>query len=289
MRIAVFLKPVLDAECPFVMTDEAYTLESFFIPTIVDPADLHVLSMIRAAYPVGTAEIVAVCIEPGASDEVVRKGVAYGADRALVVRDKTYEAPVDYYARGNVASAVMKHLDADIVACGLLDANYVLDGMGSCIAETMKTAQISGVTAVESREGDSYVTVQRKLDHGDREILTCSLPAVLVSDGSRDSLPYPAFPYVLKAQNIQVEEVTLEILNVSPNDTRGIDALKQECFLPPRPRTKRSSEGKKSGASMMASMMGGGSQKKSSNLIEEPADKAALRIIDFLEEKDFLD
>lgn len=289
MRIAVFLKESLDVECPFAVTDEMDDLDSLYVPTVVDQSDLRALALTRAAFPAGTAEIVAVCVDPASSENAVRTAVSYGADRALTVRDDGLKAPADHLARAAAAAAVVKAIEADLAVCGGLDEFGGPDALGACLAEQTGWPFVGNATSWSRDERSGGLLVRRKLDHGNRELVECPIPAVISADGARDSLPYPSFPFLLKAQMAKIEELSLEDLGLKAADVRGAGSLAQGAFIPPRPRTKRTAEGKKTGSALMASMMGGGAKKKGSGVIEAEPAEAAARIVEFLEEKGILE
>lgn len=284
MRIAVFVQEVLDADCPFVMTEGAETLDGLFLPSVADPAVLHMISSARAAFPVGEAEIVAVSVDPATSDAAIRKAIAYGADRMVAIRDKALPEHADGRTRGIVAAAAVKLLAADIALCGLDDPQGLLDSMGAHMAHRLEAPQVSGVSGFSAGQDPGTLDILRRLDHGDRERLACALPAVLVGDGACDAPPHPSFPRLLKAQHDAIEVLDLKALGLTAFDVKDPGTCRQAGYLPPRPRTKRSAEGRKSGSAMMASLMGG-AKKKSGNLVKQPPEKAAEEIVAFLEEK----
>ncbi len=289
MRIMVLMKEVLDSECPFALTEEAATLDECYLPTVVDPSDLSALAKTRASFPQGTAELVAVSVDASSSVEAVRSAIAYGADRAVVVKGTSQEQLADSGVRAKIIARLVSKLEADLVVSGATDVYHTLDASAASLAVDLGWPFVANASFWKpAREGKS-LEIKRKLDHGDREVLACNLPLVLASDGAHDSLPYPSFPFLLKARMAKIEEYGLEDLGLKPVDVRSSGAMKAENFIPPRPRTKRTSEGKKTGSALMASMMGGGAKKKSGGLVEGAPEEVASRIVAFLNEKGLLE
>lgn len=283
MNIVVFLKTRLDADAPFVISDSCDRLDGLLLPEVVDPADLHAFAEVRAAYPRGgKARVVAVGMGPS-GEKAARAALSLNADEAVVVGADQAGLDGNPELRAVLGAAAARTLKADVVVCGRNDAWGVLDEFGALMAESLGFAQASGVSSVEARS-DGRVGFKRRLDHGDREIAVCPTPAVLVFDGAADSLPYPAMPLMLRARLSKVAHLGTEELGLKGADLlvgRGVGAA---TFQPPRPRTKRSPEKKKSRAQMMQAMMGGG-KKKAGNVVEGSPEEAAERVVAFLKER----
>ena len=284
MRIALCVKEVLDATGPFSLTEETSSLNNMGLVPIPNPADLAALALVREALPRGVAMVTAINVGPASAEHVLRACVASGTDKAIRVWDSTLASgglSDDVIAR--VLAAAISKIGFDLVVCGSRGLIGASGYVGPALAEYLDFAQVCSVSHLEVLPGQEVITVHRRLDHGDREIVACRLPAVITVDNGAADVPYASFPEVLTAERVQIPVMDLASIGLRSSDIRASDGSRLLYYIPPRPRTKKSPTPDKTLSPMqiMQQMMGGGAAKQGSNLIEGEPKKAAAEIIRF--------
>jgi electron transfer flavoprotein beta subunit len=194
----------------------------------VSPADEAALEIALALAGPGD-EVVMVSLAPESAEEILRVGLAAGANRVIRL-----DAPTGL-ASSDVATALATAIErnaggADLVLCG----DYSLDrGSGSVpafLAGELGAAQALGLVEVEMTERSAtrmVVRGLRRLDGGRREVLDVPVPAVLSVEGSVASLRRAPLAASLASKDAAIEVV--------PGP--AIDPL-DPLVLPDRPRPR---------------------------------------------------
>src|SRR5437762_2974336 len=95
------------------------TLDRDSVPAIINPWDEYAIEealRIREEGD-GSGEIVLLCMGPDASTETIRKGLAMGADRAVLVTDPSLHGS-DMWATASVLASALKTLQYDLILFG---------------------------------------------------------------------------------------------------------------------------------------------------------------------------
>src|SRR6478672_4077660 len=95
------------------------TLDRNSAPAIINPWDEYAIEealRIRENGD-GEGEIVLLCMGPDSSTETIRKGLAMGADRAVLVSDPALHGS-DYLATASVLAATLKGMQYDLIMFG---------------------------------------------------------------------------------------------------------------------------------------------------------------------------
>lgn len=162
------------------------------------------------------------------------------------------------------------------------------------VAELLGLPFVSGVTSLELEAGagagaeaaDREITLLRKLERGDREIIQCSLPAVVGVAEGINSPRYASLPAVIEALRREIAIVTASNLGLRREQLGARGSLTKILgFTPPRPRPKKTftPDSNLSPADRMRLLMSGGvSQKKSGDLLEGDPEKVADQVVQFL-------
>src|SRR5947207_1802011 len=119
------------------------TLDRASVPAIINPWDEYAIEealRIREAGG-GSGEIVLLCMGPESSPEVIRKGLAMGADRAILISDPALHGS-DMWATGKVLAEALKQTQYDLIMFG----SQSTDAGGGMIYNIV--AEILGIPAV---------------------------------------------------------------------------------------------------------------------------------------------
>jgi electron transfer flavoprotein beta subunit len=176
----------------------------------------------------------------------------------------------------------------DLVTSGAASGDGASGLFPAVVAAALGWPLVTGVAAVavenaDAEQADQWLTVERRLERGDRETVRCPLPAVLAADGAGVEIPYLALRAIRRAARLPIEQVSQE-----GSDAAGCELLALEA---PRPRPKRTS-GPAAGASAMdrlSHLLSGGVQRKQSGeFVEGTPSAVAAEIVRFLEQRGFL-
>lgn len=257
MKIAVCVKEVPDAG-PNRRIDPGTLKMDRSGDRSLNVYDLHAVEQaLRIKEASGDGEVVLVSMGPPKALDSLRKGLAMGADRAVLVSDDA-AAGSDLVATSRVLAAALENESPDLVLFG----QQATDGDGavlwSAVADRLKMPVVSQVSELEVAGGTA--TAKRQTENGYDKIST-PLPAVLAVADSLNEPRYPSLKGIMGAKKKPQETKSLADIGVSP-DQAGTAGSRTSV------------------ASLGAPPSRGGTQK-----IEDEGGNSAQAILDFLVER----
>jgi len=167
------------------------------IPRIINAYDEQAMEVALRMRDSGTpCEITVMSVGPESCVEILKRCLALGADRAVLVRQE--EAPADGFRVAALLAAAIGRLDGvDLVLCGRQGSDYDQGVVPGVLAEYLDAALVTIAAGIEA-DGD-HVRVARVTPSG-IESVEASLPAV-VSLSNEVGLPrYPTSRGMLEAR-----------------------------------------------------------------------------------------
>ena len=165
---------------------------------------------------VGDAEVVIVSVGPTKALEAMRRALAMGADRVVLVSDDA-AAGSDLVATSRVLAAALEREEPDLVLFGQ-QAN---DGDGAvlwaAVADRLQRPLISQVAELEHEDGK--VRGKRQTEFG-YDVIEAPLPAVVAVSDAINVPRYPALKGIMGAKKKPQETLSLADLGV-PADEAG--------------------------------------------------------------------
>lgn len=172
--------------------------------------------------------VTAVTIGSEEDDEVLRRCLAMGADRA--VRVDPGKSEMDAFVLSKILAEVIKQLEYDLILTGV-QADDMNDGaVGIMLAEQLGLAHAAVVTGVEPEENGATVRVE--LEGGIDEVAKVRFPAVLSIQTGINEPRYVSIMGIRKAAKKELRVVGLEELGLSEEDL-ALKAVVEEVFPPP--------------------------------------------------------
>src|ERR671922_1665024 len=159
-------------------------------------------------------EIVLVSMGPAKAQDALRKALAMGADRAVLVSDDGV-AGADVVATSQVLAKALERENADLILFGQQanDSDGAL--LWAAVADRLRLPVVS--QAAEVTLADGKVTVKRQTEFG-YDVIETPLPAVVAVSDAINEPRYPSLKGIMGAKSKPQE--TLSLADV------GVDALK---------------------------------------------------------------
>jgi electron transfer flavoprotein beta subunit len=144
----------------------------------------------------GDGEVVLVSLGQGKALDSIRKGLAMGADRAVLVTDEA-AAGSDLVATSYVLAAALQAESPDLVLFGQQASDADGAVLWAAVADRLKMPVVSQISELEVVDGS--VTAKRQTEFGyDR--IRASLPAVLAVADSLNEPRYPSLKGIMGAK-----------------------------------------------------------------------------------------
>jgi electron transfer flavoprotein beta subunit len=210
MKIAVCVKQVPDATVHKRIDPDTKRLDRSG-EAALNPTDLNAVEeALRIKESQGEGEVVLVSLGPEKAIDSLRKALAMGADRAVLVSDAA-AAGSDLLGTSHALAAVLEREQADLVLFG--QASNDADGavLWAAVAERLRRPAISQMATL-TVEGET-ITGKRQTEHG-YDVISAPLPAIVAVSDAINEPRYPSLKGIMGAKTKPQETLSLADLGV---------------------------------------------------------------------------
>ena len=176
-KIALCVKQVPDTTD--IRWTENNTIQREGVESIINPYDVYACEFaLEIKKTIKDSEITVFSMGPNQAQDMLRKLIALGCDKAVLISDRKF-AGADTYATGKTISSAIKTSlpDFDLIICG----QFAVDGdtaqTGPCIAEFLDIPQVTYVKDLVKVDKKS-ITLNRELEDGIETVKT-EFPALI--------------------------------------------------------------------------------------------------------------
>lgn len=210
MKILVPVKRVLDANVKVRVKQDRSGVELSNVKMSINPFDeIAVEEAVRLKDAGHASEIILVSIGPAKAEEVLRTGLAMGADRGILVETSENIEPL---AVAKLIKAIADSEKPQLIIAGKQAIDDDSNQTGQMLAALLGWAQATFASKIEIRGGSAIVT--REVDGGLQTIET-TLPTVVTTDLRLNEPRYVSLPNVMKAKKKALQRARPEDFNVS--------------------------------------------------------------------------
>jgi electron transfer flavoprotein beta subunit len=214
VKIAVCVKGVPEAAAPRRIDPQSKRLDRSGELTL-NPFDVHAVEEgLRQRDAAGGGELVVVSMGPERAVDALRRALALGADRAVLVSHDAL-AGSDLLATSRVLANALEREQPDFVLLGQQGEESVGAVLGAALAERLRMPCIS--QAAELTIAGGMATVERQTEFG-YETIGAPLPAVIAVSDAINEPRYPTLKGIMAAKSKRLERLTLAELGVDAKD-----------------------------------------------------------------------
>ena len=232
MKIIVTAKRVTDYDSKVTPTADGKAINFDNVDFKINPfCEIAVEEAIRLVDAAGDGEVIVVAMGDDEATQEVRKALAMGAHRGVLV--ECDEAKLDSDAVARMLVKLCLDESPDLLLLGKQAVDGDSNQVGQLVAEYLGWPQATFAYKV-SVEG-AGATVQREVDGG-VETVKLSFPAVITTDLRLNEPRYPSLPNIMKAKKKPLETMSPEDLGVS------LDAPKVEVVSYGLPSSRKAGQ-----------------------------------------------
>ena len=235
MHIVVCIKQVPDTT-EVKINPETNTLVREGVASIINPFDTYAIEEgLRLKEKFG-GKVTVLTMGPPQAREALKEAVAMGADEAILLSDRAF-AGSDTWATAYTLSHAIRRLGTlDLVLCGKQAIDGDTGQVGPGIARQLGLPQLTYVCRIlEIDPAARSVRVERLLEEG-REVVTCTLPALLTVVKDINQPRYPTFMGIRRATRMDIpvwDSTTLNEANPAYLGLGGSPTQVVRIFNPP--------------------------------------------------------
>lgn len=222
LRIVVLTKPVPDPAAAAERLGPDGRLDRAASPAVINGNDEYTLeAALKVADSIG-AEVTLLSMAPPTGVETMRKGLAMGAHRGVLVTDPAL-AGSDSWSTTQVLAAALKTLEFDLVLAGFDTSDGVGGVVGAGVATLLKLPLMSSAAKIEP-DADAGTVRVRRISPSGFDVLEAKMPAVIVGTQLLGEPRYPSLKGIMAARSKEVLTKSLADLGLDPGSVGGAAA-----------------------------------------------------------------
>lgn len=201
MNVIVCVKRVPDTEARIRVDGAGTAIEASGIKFDISPYDAFAVeAALRLKEAAGEGEVALVTLGDASSQETLRKGLAMGADRAVLL---TGDVTFDGLATAKALAAELEGSDAPLFLFGIKAADDDQQQVGPMVATIVGRPCVTGVSTFEVADGKAIC--HREIEGGS-EVVEVDLPAVLCMTKGPNEPRLAALKGIMAAKRKPLEE-----------------------------------------------------------------------------------
>ena len=257
MRIVVLVKPVPDTTGQERLGPDL-RVDRTNVPVVVNANDEYALeAALKLVEAAGEGEVTLLAMAPAAAPETLRKALAMGAQRGVLICDPSL-AGSDTLSTVRVLAAGLRRLEYDLVLAGADTSDGGAGVVAAGVAVSVGLPYLSYAATIEP--GDGRVVVHRLSPVG-YDVIEAALPALVVATQALGEPRYPSLRGIMAARSKEISTWSLADLGLGDAPVGGAVASTQ--VVSARPAASRGA----------------------TRVIREPAAAAAAQVVEFLAER----
>jgi electron transfer flavoprotein beta subunit len=159
-------------------------------------------------------EVVVVSLGPAKAADSLRKALAMGADRAVLVSDDA-AAGSDLVATSKVLAKALERENADLVLFGQQASDADGAVLWAAVAERLHRPVVSQVAELKLQ--DASIRLKRQTEFG-YDVIEAPLPAVVAVSDAINEPRYPSLKGIMGAKKKPFDTLSLGDIGVDPSD-----------------------------------------------------------------------
>ncbi len=231
--VVVLIKRVPDTETRLQVKDGKIVTEG--ISWVISPYDEYAVEESLRLQEKFGGKVTLLCLGPEDAKEVIRKGLALGADDAIHLNDPAFEGG-DAATTARALAAALKKMQYDLVFAGKQAVDEDNAQVAIRVAELLDLPHVNAVIKLELADNKKSARCTREVD-GERDVMETTLPAILTAQQGLNEPRYPSLKGIMGAKKKPITNWSASDLGLDAA-TVGAAGAKIEIvhYDPPAPR-----------------------------------------------------
>jgi electron transfer flavoprotein beta subunit len=209
MKILVAVKRVIDYNVQVRVKEDGTGVVTDNVKMSSNPPDDNAIEEAVKIKEAGKAtEIIAITVGEEKSQDTVRKALAVGADRGILIKT---EGTVEPLAVAKALQKIVEKEKPDLVFMGKQAIDDDCNQTGQMLSALLNWPQATFASKIEVKEKTLEVT--REIDEG-LETIEVNVPAIVTCDLRLNEPRYASLPNIMKAKKKPLEILTAEDLGI---------------------------------------------------------------------------
>lgn len=199
MKIAVCVNHVPDTETKVKVGTDGKSIDRAGVNFVINPYDEYAVEEALRLKEKHGGETIALSLGGDPHKETLRKALAMGIDKAILLKDDT---PRDSYSVALALAGALKELMPEIALFGKQSVDSDDAAVGPMVAELLGWPSVAVVVKLEIGEGK--VLAEREIEGG-HEKVESRLPIIITAQKGLNEPRYPSLKGIMAAKNKPIE------------------------------------------------------------------------------------
>jgi electron transfer flavoprotein beta subunit len=219
VRIVVLTKPVPDPASAGERLGPDGRLDRAAVGAVVNGNDEYALEAALKLVEAHGGEVTLLSMAPANASETMRKALAMGATRGVLVTDPALAGSCTV-STAHVLAAALADLEYDLVLAGVDTSDGVAGVVPAGVATLARLPYLSYAARIEPDEAAGTVRVRRISPSG-YDVLEASMPALVSCTQALGEPRYPSLKGIMAARSKEIVTRDLASLDLDPSSVGG--------------------------------------------------------------------
>ncbi len=229
MKLLTCLKEVPDRDTRYEINAAGTGIKSSDLTFQISECDEYSLEESLKLREEHGGEVAILTLGPQRAEKSIRKGLAMGADRAILVRDDEGKVTTPH-AVAKVLAEALKEEEYDLILTGTQSDDWSYAQTGVLLAELLGLPHATIVMEIEADPAQKKVKALREMESGWFQWVELPMPAVLTIQAGISQIRYASLKGIMQAKKKEIRNVELSDLNVDLSSVPEVEVLK--VYLP---------------------------------------------------------
>jgi electron transfer flavoprotein beta subunit len=232
LNIVVCVKQVPDTTVKKELGQD-FRLQRAAVENVINPFDEYAIEEGVRLRETHGGEVAILTMGPASAEDTIRKALAMGADRGILITDPSLEG-TDSWGTAYVLATALRGIDFDLVLTGMESTDARTGLVPAALAEHLGLPALTYASRVEVTGTEACVN--RQISGGYEEV-SATLPLLVSVVKGVNEPRYPSLKGIMASKRKQIERRSLADLGLDP-DAVGLSGAKTQV-LESTPRPER--------------------------------------------------
>jgi len=240
MKILVCSKEVSGRDTRYELDDSSRWIREDNVTFEMSECDEYALEEALKLKEKHGGEVVILTVGRSRAEKIMRKGLAMGADRGILVvdEDRRLNSPA------GLARAIREAVENesfDLVLAGTQSDDLGYAQTGVMLAEALSMPHVTLVMEITLLPDEGRASVLREMESGTFQRIDLPMPCLLTIQAGISSIRYPSLKGIMQAKRKEIRKISAEELDLQPDILPSLEIV--ELYEPRVERTAELLEG----------------------------------------------
>ncbi len=230
MKVAVCIKQVPAKDAPLHIAESGTWIREIDIGFEMNEPDSFALEEALRLKEKHGGEVVALSMGPERAKQVIKEGLAKGADRGIHIADDKFFL-LDPLGAAKSLAAALKKENFDVILTGLQSDDQGFGQTGVLLAELLGLPHATIIMQIEVMQNEAMqnevqrLKLKRELEAGWFQWVELPLPAVLTIQSGINKVRYASLKGIMAAKKKEIAVISRESLGVAQEPTERVERI----------------------------------------------------------------